>query len=74
MLKTLVPAGVAHEMHGDDTNTVKRDVISMFSDNGSSTTAHPGVLSNENTDHLHSQRIMDEHKEASVHIRPATNV
>lgn len=77
MLKTLVPAGVAHELQGDDTHTVKRDIASMFSEGGSSngSSSTGPIKSNESTtDRLHSQRIIDDHKEASMSIRPAAAV
>ena len=76
MLKTLIPAGVAHEMRGEDGATVKRDVSAMFSE--CPTTAVSQADSPGDSDCLHSQKILDIHcsqklrsSAKEVSVRPA---
>ena len=67
MLKTLVPAGVAHEMRGADCVTVKRDVSAMFTECPTSAVSGEG---GDGAD-LHSQRILDIHSQKKDSVRLA---
>ena len=76
MLKTLVPAGVALELKGDESTVAKRDVSSMFADRAHSITVASGCPHSDRSasgcpysgghadgpcESLESQKIIDSH-------------